>query len=209
MRGKDSCRKGVTMELSPLARQKLEQAGELTPEEKERYKRSRQLSSTLAEYFSGKHSPEALWQMMKENKEAGKGYFIVEAQNKLADAITLTGSSNDFELPRRGILALETLKDDSKYSSLEAMLANIEKLKHDYQSIMESNLDTIRQRAKTQVEAAAAQMARQGQGRTVDLEGSVEASAKSSPEWMRFIINHDLVFNQKFEESLAKLRAEF
>ena len=146
--------------------------------------------------------------MMKENKEAGKGYFIVEAQNKLTDAITLSGSENDFDLPRKGILALETLKDQSKYSSLGGVLANIEKIRHDYRSIMESNLVMIKQRVKAQVEAAAAQMARQGQGRTLDVEGSVEASAKSSPEWMRFIGNHDRVFTQKFKESLAKLLAE-
>jgi len=54
------------MELSPLAKQRLAEIGELSDEEREKLRQSRELSSLLSFYFTGKLSVASPWTKLKE-----------------------------------------------------------------------------------------------------------------------------------------------
>lgn len=196
------------MELSPLAREKLAQIGELTPEEKARLKYSQQLAHILGDYFTAKISPEELWRELKKQKEEGREYLLREAQLKLADAINLSSSDQDFERQRRGILAIETLKGEGNYPTLEQTLDSIQKLRRQYREEKEKTYWAIREKVEKQVRLAAQQLAAEAQmkGALIDVQSSVEATVKTSPEWQNFISRHEDSFSRRIKDELARLR---
>ncbi|RLC62043.1 MAG: hypothetical protein DRI01_07520 [Chloroflexi bacterium] len=196
------------MEFSPLAREKLTRIGELTQEEKVRLKYSQHLASVLSDYFTAKMSPEGLWKELKIQKEEGREFLLREAQLRLIDAINLSGSERDFERQRRGILAVETLKSESSYTNLEQSLDTIQNLLRQYREEKQEAYSTIKRKIEKQVKLAAQQLATQAEakGASIDIQTSVEATAKASPEWKSFILQHENSFNQKLKDQLTRLR---
>jgi hypothetical protein len=196
------------MELSPLAREKLAQIGELTQEEKARLKHSQHLASILSDYFTAKLSPEDLWQELRKQKEEGGEFLLREAQLKLIDAISLSGSDRDFDRQRRGILAVETLKSEGNYTALEQSLDSIQNLRRQYGEESEKTFREIKGKIEKQVRLAAQQLAAQSgaRGASIDVQGSVETTAKASPEWKNFISKHESSFSQKLKDRLTTLR---
>lgn len=198
------------MELSPLAREKLAKIGELTEEEKAQLKRTAQLNSLLADYFTNKLSPDDLWKELKRHKEEGQASLLLEAQLKLLDTLNFAISNTDFNKRSKAILAAETLKDGSDYLRLEQDLKSIENLRLQYREEMEKTYQDLKSRIEQQVKQASKQLARQAaaQGATVDIEGSIEASTRATPEWKSFIAKHESNYNQKFKDYLDKLRGK-
>jgi hypothetical protein len=196
------------MEFSPLARERLAQIGELTQEEKVRLKHSRYLASVLSDYFTGNLSPEDLWKELKKQKEESKEFLLREAQLRLIDAINLSSSENDFDRQRRGILAVETLKSESNYTALEQSLDSIQNLRRQYAEESEKTFRAIKGKIEKQVRLAAQQLAAQAgiRGASIDVQGSVEATAKASPEWKSFISKHESSFSQKLKDQITRLR---
>jgi hypothetical protein len=196
------------MELSPLAKEKLAKIGDLTPEEKARLKYEARLSQLLADYFTNKINPDDLRQELKKQKDTDREPMAREAQLKLIDAINLSTSDIDFERERRGLLALETLKRAGKSSTMEANLNLLEKLRRQYREEREKNFATLKSNVERQVRAATQQMAAQAQrnGTGIDIQGSIEATARASPEWKNFVTRHDEAYTRKFKEQLVQLR---
>jgi hypothetical protein len=195
------------MELSPLAREKLARIGELTEEEKARLKYAGQLNSLLAEYYTNKLSPEDLWKELKKYKEEGQISMLPEAQLKLLETLNLSLSDADFENRRKAILAIQTLKDNADYLRLEQALKSIESIRQQYREEMRKTYDALKVQVEQQVKQAARRLAGQTAARgTVDIEGSVEASIKATPEWKSFITRHENTCNQKFKDQLEKIR---
>jgi hypothetical protein len=196
------------MELSPLAREKLAQIGELTQEEKVRLRHSQHLASVLSDYFTAKLSPEDLWKELRAQKEEGREFLLREAQLKLIDAINLSGAERDFDRQCRGLLAVETLKSESNYTNLEQSLGSIQNLRRQYREEKQKAYSAIKGKIEKQVKLVAQQLAAQAKakGASIDVQTSVEATAKASPEWKSFISKHESSFGQKLKDQLARLQ---
>jgi len=196
------------MEFSPLAKEKLAKVGELSSEEKEKLKLSKELTFLLADYFTNKLSTDDLWSKLKKLKENGNESIVKETQTRLIAALNLGSNDIDFERYRNGILGCETLKEQSKYTELELCLSSLESLRQQYQKDKETTFDSMKDGIKKQVEMAAQQVARQAgnQKVAIDVEGSVEASVRGSPQWKEFILKHEKAYGQKFDDCLTKLR---
>jgi len=198
------------MELSPLAKEKLAKIGELTDQEKARLKYSEQLTSLLAEYFTNELSPDDLWKELKKLKDEGRGFLLKDAQLKILDAIRLSSSDVDISKLHRGLLAAETLKDNGDYGGLEYELKSIENLRRQYKEERDKAYNKIKADVERQVRLAAQQLAGQtaSKGAAIDVQSSVEATTKTSPEWKSFISKHESTYNQKFRELIAKVRGK-
>lgn len=196
------------MELSPLAKEKLASIGELTREEKEGLRYSEQLTSLLADYFTNKMSPEELWQELKKQRDAGRAFIIREAQIRLVDAMSLSSSDADFDRERRGMLALETLKDGGNYTTLELNLNSMEKLRHQYREEKEQTYNAIKANVERQVRLSSQQLTTQAKrsGGMMNVQSSVEATTKISPEWRSFLSRHEKTYLGSLKEQRAKLR---
>ena len=196
------------MELSPLAKEKLASIGELTDEEKARLKYSEQLTSLLAEYFTNELSPDDLWKELRKHKDEGRGFVLKDTQIRILDAMRLSSSDVDIDKLRRGLLAAETLKDNGDYASLEYDLKSIEGLRRQYREERDKTYNRIKADVEKQVRLAAQQLASQAavKGAAIDVQSSVEATAKASPEWKSFVLRHDNTYGQRFREHIARMR---
>ncbi len=192
------------MELSPLARAKLEKIGGLSEEEKSRIKLSEELAAILSEYFKAKLTSEDLWKRLKALKEEGKGFLIKEAQRSLLEAVRLGDSGPDLKRKREALLALETLKEESRYGELELGLKQLEELRKAYQEEKGKAFDSLKRAVQRKVELAAQQLVQQG--KAVDVEGSVEANARASPEWKDFLARHEKAYGERFKLLMAQLK---
>ena len=77
------------MELSPIAKERLNKIGKLTDEEKRKLKDDENLKSMLAKYFTNELSPDALWKELKKYKTGGREYLLSDAQLKLLDTMNM------------------------------------------------------------------------------------------------------------------------
>jgi hypothetical protein len=192
------------MELSPLAKERLAKIGSLSPEENEKLERSGELESLLSRYFTGSISTEDLWGKIKELKKQRGETIIAEAQIKLLDAMRLQMSQEDLEQRRKAILALETIKDKQKYSSLEMNFNSIEALRNKLTKTKEQAYEQLKSGMESQLQAAAQQAIRQGVN--VDMDRSLEANVKNSPQWKAFILKLEKDSEIMFNGYTTKLR---
>jgi hypothetical protein len=192
--------------LPPIMREKLARIGEVTPEEKESMKEIEQLTSVLSEFYKGKLNPEGLWKKLKEYKDKGKGYLLKEAQVKLLDSLSLVGDAVELQKRRRGILAIETIKEDQNTAILEQSLNSIEGLQKRYIEEMEEAYSSL----KAQVERnpqLRMQQVQQGQASTV-MQLTVEEAVKNSAEWKNFAANQEKGYSQEFAKVVGELKNE-
>ncbi len=197
--------KGVMdMELSPLARERLAKIGALSEEERERMRRSQELDSLLSQYFKGELNSEDLWKKLKSLKEQSDESTIKEAQTKLIDTLRLQMSQADFDQRRSAVLALETMKGEGKYSSLELVLNSIEALHQKYTQVKEQTYQQLKSAVESQLQAVAQQVIKQGL--KVDVESSIEANVKNSPQWKDFISRHEKASGEMFNSYIVRLR---
>jgi hypothetical protein len=192
------------MELSPLAKERLARLGELSTEEKEGVKQSHELELLLSQYFRGELSPEDLWRRMKALKDQGGEPMVKEAQLRLADTLRLPMRQHDFEQQRNAILALETLKDEGKYPTIELVLNSIEDLRQKYVQQKEQAYEQFRVAVERQLQAVVQEALRQGV--KVNVQDSVEANVKASPQWKDFVSQHEKTCGEMFNNYMAKLR---
>jgi len=197
-----------TMELSPLAKEKLAKIGDLSPSEKEGLKLAERLTSLLADYFTERIDLNALWLELKKQKEQGHEFMIKETQVRLLNAITLSSNKSDFERYRDAILGCETLKERGAYSELEHGFKLLENLRQRYQQEKEEAFNAVKESLRKQVEMAARQLLRQSANKdtSIDIQSSVEASARTSPQWRSFLMEHEKIYGQKFTDIVAKIK---
>lgn len=194
------------MELSPLARERLAKAGELSSEEKEKLKLDEELTSILSDFFTGKLDNEALWMKMKEYQDRGKESIIKETQLRLIHTLSLGGSESDFKRYSSGALSLETLKSPNRYPEIEVLMKNVEKMRQEYEDARAKAFAAMKNAIRDQVKRAAEQIARQNPNKgVVDMESSVEASVHNSPQWRQFIVGHEREYGKRFDDIVNKL----
>jgi len=192
------------MELSPLARERLARIGALSPEEKEKARQSGELDSLLSEYFTGDLSPEDLWKRLKALQDRSGKSITKEAQLKLLDTLRLQMNQADFEQRRNAVLAIETMKDKGDYSNLELVLTSLETLRQKYTQTKEQAYNQLRASVEMQLQAVAQQAIRQGM--KIDMENSIDANVKASPQWKDFISKHEQACGEMFDSHIDKLR---
>jgi len=194
----------MNTELSPLAREKLARIGNLSPQEKEKTKQSSKLDSLLSKYFKGDASSESLWKELNSLKEQSGESIVKETQNKLIHTLRLQMSQADFDQRRSAILAIETMKREGKYSTLELAINSIETLRQEYAQAREQTYEQLKGALENQFQTVAQQVI--NQGLKVDVESSIEANVKNSPQWKAFTAEHEKSYGEMFNSYIAKLR---
>jgi len=192
------------MELSPLAKERLAKIGALSPEEMERGRRSNELDSRLSQYFKGELSSEDLWKELKALKDQSDESIVKEAQIKLVDTLRLQMAQTDFEQRRGAILALETMKGEGKYSSMELIFNSIGELRQKYTQAKEQAYEQLKASIEPQLKAMTEQAIKQGL--KIDIDSSLDANIKNSPQWKNFISEHERTGGEMFNDYIARLR---
>ncbi len=198
----------IESELPPIAREKLAKAGELSAAEREQIKLGEELTGILSDFFTHKLDTDSLWVELKKKWDSGKPSVVKETQLRLIHTLSLGGSDPDTERYSAAVLSLETIKTQNRYSELEYQLGALKKLRQQYQQEKNQKFGAIKDGIREQVRAAAMNLAaRQKNGASVDIESSLEATARSSPQWRQFSLSFEKQYGQKFEEVLNRLKA--
>ena len=192
------------MELSPLARERLARIGALSEEERERLKQSNDLDSLLSEYFSGGLDTDGLWKRLKGLKQQRGESIPREVQARLVDTLRLRMGQEDFEQRRDAILAIETMKAEGKYGTLEVALDSIEAVRQKYLQVKQQAYEQLKAGLQSQLQAAAQQA--KAQGMKIDMGGSLDANARNSPQWKDFISQHEESSEEMFDSYIGRLR---
>jgi hypothetical protein len=192
------------MGLSPLARERLARIGALSPEEMAKMRQSNELDSLLSQYFKGELSSEDLWKKLKSLKDQSDETVVKEAQGKLVDTLRLQMKLEDFEQRRSAILALETMKSEGKYSSMELIFNSIEALRQKYTQVKEQAYEQLKAGIEPQLKAITDQAIKQGL--KIDIDSSLDANIKNSPQWKDFIAQHEKASGEMFNSYITKLR---
>lgn len=173
------------MELSPLARERLARIGTLSEEERERLRQSNDLDSLLSEYFSGGLDTDELWRSLKELGQQRGGSILSEVQARLVDTLRLRMGQDDFKQRRGAVLAIGTMKAEWKYGTLEVAFDAIEAIRSKYLQVKQQAYQQLRAGLQGKLHAAAQQA--KAQGMNIDLESSLDANVRNSPQWKDFI----------------------
>ncbi|GAI05785.1 unnamed protein product, partial [marine sediment metagenome] len=166
--------------------------------------RSSELDSRLSQYFQGELSSEDLWKELKSLKDQSDESIVKEAQGKLADTLRLQMSQEDFEQRRSAILALETMKGEGKYSSMELIFNSIGDLRQKYIQTQEQAYEQLKAGIEPQLKAITEQAIKQGL--KIDIDSSLDANIKNSPQWKDFISQHEKAGSEMFNDYIARLR---
>ena len=192
------------MELSPLAKERLARIGSLSPEESKQLERNRELESLLSQYFTDIITSEDLWKKVKELKEQRDSTIPAQAQVKLLNSLRLQMSNDDLKQRRIAILALETIKNEQKYTEVERYFNSIESIRKKYTQSKEQGYEQLKSGMEAQLRAAVQQAGRQGV--SVDIDRSLEANVKNSQQWKAFISELENNAETMFNEIIDKLK---
>ena len=192
------------MELSPLAKERLARIGSLSAEESNQLERNRELESLLSQYFTDIITSEDLWKKVKELKEQRDSTIPAQVQVKLLNSLRLQMSDDDLKQRRIAILALETIKNEQKYTEVEMYFNSIESIRKKYTQSKEQGYEQLKSGMEAQLRAAVQQASRQGVN--VDIDRSLEANVKNSQQWKAFVSELETNTETMFNELIDKLK---
>ena len=190
--------------LPPRVRERLEQIGDLTPEEKQRMKDNEVLGGLVVDYFKGDLSTDDLWQKLKVYKDEGRTSVLKDVQIKIIDSIRFGTGDEELANEKKGLLAIESLKDAPDMALIEQGFDAIANLKRQYNE--EKN--QVYQAIKSQVEQnpdLRMQQVQQG-GQRIVMQLSVEDAIKMNPQYKNFLAQHETKYGQAFTEMIGGIR---
>jgi len=183
-----------------IAMERTSMIGELTPEEKEKIENVKKLKPLMAKFYKGKISADGLWKSLKGSKLS----LLRETQLNLVESIRLENSHAEFEKRKKGILAIETLKENQNMSIIEQNLNFIVDLQKRAREEKEQAYASF----KTSIERNPQAMIRtvnQGNGKAV-VKLSAEDAIKQSPQWKQFLAENEKRYSQEIAKTIEKLK---
>lgn len=177
------------LELSPIARARLERVGKLTDEQQRALQRGQDVEAMLSAYYTGTTNGEGLWQTAKQLTEKRGPDIIPEAQSSILHTLKLHTNDEDFERRKTALLALESLKGSDRYSAIEMLFGSVDSLRQRFNEVTAQAFEQVRAQMEPQLRAQAEQARMQGM--LVDTTSTIEASIKGSPEWRNFMAQHE------------------
>ena len=182
-----------------IAMEKVNKANKLTPEEKDRIKAEEKIKSLLAKYYKGQITSNDLWQKLKGNKSS----TLREAQSILINSLSFQNSTDEYQIRKNAILAIETLKEDQNIPSIESTLNEVNLLKKEYQKKKDEIENILRKEIKKNPKARIKTI-KQGD-RLAIIQLSIEEALQENIEWKNFITKHEEEYNKKFKSIIEKL----
>jgi len=185
-----------------IALEKAGKIGELSEEEKERIKDEGKVTSILSEFYHGNLDSEGIWQRLKGSKPS----LLRKTQVNLIDSLSLSTSKEDTQQRKRGILAIETLKDKPNTAVIESALREIEELQKDYEEVKKQVVEDLKRQIEMHPQLQM-QPVRTPDGKTV-MQMSVSVDEAVKARLGDLLEEHEKQYNQQFSEVIEELKDE-
>lgn len=160
-----------------IALEKADKIGVLSPEEKDMMKDEGKITEILRGFFLGKIDSNVLWQRFKGSKPA----LLRIAQMNLIDTLSVNSLPEELQSKKKGILAIETLKEQPNTVVIESSLQALEVLKKEYEEMIAQATEDLRKHIESNPQLRVKQM-RAPDGRTMQVAVSVEEAVKAKLE---------------------------
>ena len=157
-----------------IALEKADKIGVLSPEEKDMMKDEGKITEILREFFLGKIDSNGLWQRFKGSKPA----LLRTAQMNLIDTLSINSLPEELQSKKKGILAIETLKEQPNTVVIESSLQAIEVLKKEYEEMIAQITADLIKHIESNPQLRMKQV-RTPDGRTMQVAVSVEEAVKA------------------------------
>jgi hypothetical protein len=131
----------------------MENADKITEEDDgktDKLVKKEEIRPIMADFFKDKLDAEGLWEEIREKE--GEDY-VTQAQELILDSLGMRTTSDGFEKRKRGVMALESLKEQKNTNIIEQMLNKISELQDQYQNQKESLEERYKQRIEQQSQA--------------------------------------------------------
>jgi len=183
------------------AMEKAAAIGELTQEERERFRDEEKLRSLTAEFYKGRLDRDGLWQKLKGSAPS----LLKEAQLTFIDSIGIGISPDEFQRRKDAVLAVETLKTRQNTSAIENVLDSLKVLQNDYREGKERAARELRAVIESNPQSRM-QHVRAPDGRIVQAALSVDEAVQI--RLAEFLAEHEERYGVKFAGLLEKLKRE-
>ena len=160
-----------------IALEKADKIGVLSQEEKDMMKDEGKITEILREFFLGKIDANVLWQRFRGSKPA----LLRTAQLNLIDTLSVNSLPEDLQSKKKGILAIETLKEQPNTVVIESSLQALEVLKKEYEEMIAQTTEDLRKHIEGNPQLRMKQV-RTPDGRTMQVAVSVEEAVKAKLE---------------------------
>ncbi len=157
-----------------IALEKADKIGVLSTEEKDMMKDEGKITEILREFFLGKIDSNVLWQRFKGSKPA----LLRTAQMNLIDSLGINSLPEELQSKKKGILAIETLKEQPNTVVIESSLQAIEVLRKEYDGMKEQIVADLKKHIEGNPQLRMKQV-RTPDGRTMQVAVSVEEAVKA------------------------------
>lgn len=116
----------------------------LSAQEIAEIKQQEKISSILAKYYKNQIEPDELWHHFKGIPLK----YLIEAQNSFIKSLTFQSNDYDFEKRKKGVLAIENLKESNQSSNIEYYFEQLSKMQREFQKSKEQLIDYVREDLK-------------------------------------------------------------
>lgn len=134
---------GYIKSAREIALEKTEKE-KLSAQEIAEIKQQEKISSILAKYYKDQIEPDELWHHFKGIPLK----YLIEAQNSFIKSLTFQSNDYDFEKRKKGVLAIENLKESNQSSNIEYYFEQLSKMQREFQKSKEQLIDYVREDLK-------------------------------------------------------------
>lgn len=184
------------------AMEKIEAIEALTPEEKEQMKDDEKIRSVLAGYYKGELNSDDL----RERLRGAKPALLSEAQGVMADSLRLGILEEEFELRKKGILAMEALKEKKNPGAVENVFNMLDRTRKEFKQLKEQAAAEMRA-AVEQNPQMRMRAVRTADGRTA-LQPSLSVDEAVQERLARFLEDNQKRYEEMFARGIERLRQE-
>jgi hypothetical protein len=184
-----------------IALEKADKVGVLSPEEKDMMKDEGKITEILREFFLGKIDSNGLWQKFKGSKPA----LLRTAQMNLIDTLSFKSFPEELQSKKKGILAIETLKEQPNTVVIESSLQALELLKKESEEMIVQVTADLRKHIESNPQLRVKQM-RAPDGRTMQVAVSVDEAVKAKLD--EYLTQNEEQYANEFSGIIEELKMQ-
>lgn len=184
------------------AMEKMKSIKAMSPEEKAEMRDREEMKASLAVFYKGNLTRDQIWQEFKGLKP----YLLREAQQNMAGSLRLSITSQELQLRKEGLLALEALKEKKNSSSVEGAMNAIERLQKEYAETKDRAMKELRtaveQNPQFRMRPVRTPDGRTAYHPTLSVDEAVQAKMSE------FLAEHEKRYEMTFNQAVARLILE-
>ena len=185
-----------------IALEKADKVGVLSPEEKERMQDDGKTTEILKDFFQGRIDSNSLWQKFRGSKPA----MLRMAQMTLIDSLSMNSLQEQMESRQKGILAIETLKEQPNTVVIESSLNALAVIKKDFEEIKDKVAADLRKHVESNPQLRMKPVKTPDGKTMMQMAVTVDEAVKAKMD--EFLSEHEEQYTNEFSGIIEELKMQ-